>query len=116
VRQELGGWIYKVTTTVPSKGGQGWTLSYDGSIITTSEGFSDRFLEQFRQGGLELEFAKVGAGQLVLDGTGVLTLERYFPVNDQGRVKNDVAPVPTRAQFRLECALLDGTAKLIATT
>jgi hypothetical protein len=116
VRQELSGWVYRVTAMLPPKvGAAGYTISYDGRH-TTSTGASEAFMDRFRQNSLELQFVRVGAGQLIYDGnSGILTLERYFPVRDvspAAKSQGPVQPIPTRAQFRSELELLDGVALL----
>lgn len=117
VRQELSGWVYRVISSLPPRqGAANYTISYDGRH-TTSTGASEEFMDRFRQNSMELQFVRVGAGQLIYDGhTGILTLERYFPVRDATPATNKqgpVQPIPTRAQFRSELELLDGLALLV---
>ncbi len=114
IRQELGGWIYKLTMNVaPRAGSQGWTISYDGRT-TTVTGLSEEFLERYKVEGRELDFAKVGAGQLIQDGhSGALTLERYFPVDSNVATRGGQgAPVPARSSFDLQLALMDKISKM----
>src|SRR4051794_3171912 len=112
-RQELGGWVYRLTMSVPPRG-QSWTISYDGRITTTSGPLPEDFIERFQMSGRELDFGRIGPGQLILDGqTGALTLERYFPVHDGPAAKaGSTVAVPTFAQFDAQLALMTETIKM----